>query len=206
MQQYSPTPPPQQTPMQDPYPMPEQPSARARAPYYMPPYYPIPPRTKGPPMYEVDRSLPNVPFKLRPRAYKIAIVLIIIGVILCLGAALFLFSFTLYFFISYLFFVLFIIIGMLGIISIILLLIPKKIGWYIAFITGIIALSGLGIGTIIGSLVINALLWPSIRYYFHTGHYPPLPMPYHSLQAQPQTQPFPTPGAHPNIRVGPRWK
>jgi len=86
MQQYSPTPPLQQMPMQDSYPMPAQPITQPKSPYYMPPYYPIPPRTKGPPMYEVDRSLPNVPFKLRPRAYKIAIVLIIIGVILCLGA------------------------------------------------------------------------------------------------------------------------
>jgi hypothetical protein len=31
----------------------------------------------------------------------------------------------------------------------------------------------LGIGTLIAIFTIFALMWPSTRYYFHTGQYPP---------------------------------
>ncbi len=67
------------------------------APYYMPPYYPIPPLGKGPTTTIVDQRLPMVPFKFRPRALKITIVLIILGVTLCTIGILRILSFSRYF-------------------------------------------------------------------------------------------------------------
>jgi hypothetical protein len=144
-----------------------------RAPYYMPPYYPIPPLTKGLPMGMVDAQLPLVRFKSRPRSLKIAIGMLILGVVFCIFGALLIMPGTGYNFLIQTAFIYFISLAVLGIISIIFLIIPKKIGWYLAFITGIAALPGFGIGTLIAIFLIIALLWPSIRYYFHTGQYPP---------------------------------
>ena len=145
-----------------------------KAPYYMPPYYPIPMVTRKPTTYEVDRSLPSVRFMQRPRALKIAIVLLIIGVTLCSMVMVFLAPrWTFYLIVTIIAFY-FISIIILGTISIILLMIPKKAGWYFAFITGVLALGGFGLGTLIGIFTLFALIWPSVRYYFHTGQYPPM--------------------------------
>ena len=128
-----------------------------------------------PPMEIVDNLLPQVPFNQRPNAYKVAIILICIGVGLCLIFSILL-SINLYITLFTLIFIpLFIIIGILGICSVILLSIPKKIGWHVAVITGVLGLSGLGLGTLIAIFTLVALLWPSVRYYFHTGYYPPYP-------------------------------
>jgi hypothetical protein len=163
-----------------------------KAPYYMPPFYPIPPIAKGPPMSVVDNQLPLVPFKNRPRAMKIAIALLVTGVIFCIFGSLLTLPGAGYNFLVQTAFIYFMSLTVLGIISITLLLIPRKIGWHLAFITGIAALPGFGIGTLIAIFLIITLLWPSIRYYFHTGQYPPNlptgmmgPVPY-------GVQPYPT--------------
>jgi MFS family permease len=170
--------PPQQGPYQSqsPYPISRYPNMLAPppAPYYLPPYYPTPTLSHGPPMHVLDQQLNKVPFKFRPRAYKIALCLLIIGVVICLGWVGLMLTSTYYFGIISIIFILFLAIGSLGIVSIILLLIPKKIGWYFAFITSCLALAGLGIGTIIGMYLMVCLMWPSVRYYFHSGQYPPL--------------------------------
>jgi hypothetical protein len=144
-----------------------------KAPYYMPPYYPIPSIAKGPPMGLVDQQLPGVPFKLRPMAMKIAIGILIIGVVFCIFGSLITLTGARYNFLIQTVFIYFVSLTILGIISITLLIIPKKLGWYLAFITGIAALPGFGIGTLIAIFLIISLFWPSIRYYFHTGQYPP---------------------------------
>jgi hypothetical protein len=170
--------------------------------YYMPPYYPIPTRVRGPPIKKVDRLMASVPFSQRPLALTIAIGLLIVGVVICLGFLMFVFNRSSWFYstmttivtISFLF------ISILGIISMVLLLIPKKLGWYFAVITGIVALP-LFPGTFIGIFTIVALMWPSVRFYFHTGQYPPLmhmttptleQYPDADTQPQPQSQqPYP---------------
>ena len=125
-------------------------------------------------MHEVDSLLPTVPFKQRPLALKFAIALLFIGVILCLGFVFLTFRSMEYSPILWIFNPLFITISILGIISIIFLFIPKKVGWYFGMITAFLALPGLIIGTFFGIFTIFALMWPSNRYYFHTGQYPPM--------------------------------
>lgn len=157
-----------------PYPTPQ--PYTFRGPYYQPPFYPTPPlnRVRGLPMHEVDNLLPTVPFKQRPLALKFAIALLFIGVMLCLGFVFLTFRSMGYSPLLWIFNPLFITISILGIISIIFLFIPKKLGWYFGMVTAVLALPGLGIGTLIGICTIFALMWPSNRYYFHTGQYPPL--------------------------------
>lgn len=137
-------------------------------------YEPI--RTKfdhrKPSAHEVDRLLPSVPFSKRPRAYKFTIALIFLGVGLSLGFVVLALRLGAVALIITIIIGLFILIGFLGIVSIILLLIPKKIGWHFAMVTAILALLGLGLGTIIGLFTIITLLWPSTRYYFRTGEFP----------------------------------
>lgn len=158
-------------------PGPDRPPAQSQpipqGPYYMPPYYPMYWPKPGPPMDVVDQRLPQVSVSRRPLALKFAIVLLIIGITLCIVFLILRLNYWRYSPIFSIFLSLFSIITILGIISIIFLLIPKKVGWYFAFITAVIALSGLGIGTLIAIFTIFALMWPSTRYYFHTGQYPP---------------------------------
>ncbi len=169
-----------------PYPIPHQ--YTFCGPYYLPPFYPIPPIRKGPPMHEVDQRLPTVPFKQRPLALKLTIGLLIVGIGLCLGFITLRYHYLQYGGIITIIMGLFAIISIFGIISIIFLIVPKKVGWYFAMITASLALTGLGIGTLIAIFTIFALMWPSNRYYFHTGEYPP----YSGLsQSSYSTPPYP---------------
>ncbi len=168
-----------------PYPMPSSPP-----PYQTPPYS-LPRSLPG---YVVDKLMPQVPFYYRPLALKIAIGLIIAGTVLCLGFVMLLSIGPFYSTLQLLIFSFFLIIGVLGIISIILLMIPKRIGWYIAIVTAILGLFGLGPGTLISIFALIALNWPSTLYFFRTGQpmlqqmfpysypypysYPPYPNPY----------------------------
>ena len=172
-------------------------------PYYMPPYYPLPPLADKPPMAEVDRLLPTVPFMKRPRAYKAAIWFLTSGIIIVL---IFLFFTLRFFYFTPLFQItlsLFIIIALLGFLSIFFLIIPKKIGWYFALITSILGLAGLPFGTPLAMLAIVSLMWPSTRYYFHTGQYPAqthtLTHPQtHTPENYPQQYPPPYPHQYPH--------
>jgi hypothetical protein len=141
-------------------------------PYYMPPYYPLPQLTDKPPMDEVDRLLPTVRFMQRPRAYKFAIGFLITGITFIIIYLYLDFSSLISSLFPTIIIPLFLIIVILGFLSIIFLIIPKKIGWYFAFITSVMGLAGLPFGTPVAMLAIVALLWPSTRYYFHTGQYP----------------------------------
>jgi hypothetical protein len=137
-------------------------------------------------MDEVDSRLPSVAFRHRPLALKFTITLLIIGVAMCLGFIIFFYPSDGAGFLMFLFVYLFLIISVLGTLSIIFLLIPKKVGWYFAMVTAFLALPGLGIGTLIGIFTIFALMWPSNRYYFHTGLYPP-----QTAMAQSPIPPYP---------------
>jgi len=148
------------------------------APFYQTPYYPA---------YElpsdmVNKVLPTVPFSYRPLPYKIAIGLLIAGVVLCLLFSFVVFSTTMFYFFTFIFVTLFMTIAILGIISIVLLLIPRRIGWYMGLITAFFGLIGLGLGTLIAIFTVVALLWPSTRLYFKTGQVwqtiPMMPYPY----------------------------
>jgi hypothetical protein len=125
-----------------------------------------------PPAEVVDRLLPMVQFSKRPLAYKIVIGFLFLGVGLCLGFVVFFVRIGASSVAISLILGLFILIGFLGIISIILLFIPKRIGWHLALTTAILALLGLGIGTLIGIFTIVGLMWPTTRYYFRTGEFP----------------------------------
>jgi len=157
-------------PYSSPYPMPHHPP---------PDYYPPPPyimQSYLPPALPaniVDEMMPRVPFYYRPMALKLAIVLIILGVIFCMGFVGLILPGFFYSIIILILVILFFSIGLLGIISIILLMIPKRIGWYLALITACIGIIGLGPGTIISIFTIIALFWPSTQYFFRTGQ----PMP-----------------------------
>ncbi len=176
-----------------------------RAPYYMPPYYPIPTNITGPSMNEVDRLLPTVQLRNRPLALKIAIVFLIIGVVICLGFLMFVFNSSDWNWspIATIIFILMLLISILGIISMVLLRIPKKIGWYFAMITTIIALP-LFPGTFIAIFTLFALMRPSVRYYFHTGQYPPqdamtMTSAAHNYPPQYSPEPYPTAYTMPNV-------
>ena len=146
-------------------------------PYYQNPYY----SPYELPSDVVNKILPTVPFAYRPLPYKIAIGLIIAGVILCLIFTTISFSIGFFLF-SILIVTIFITIAILGIISIILLLIPKRIGWYLGLLTAFFGLIGFGIGTLMAIFTIVALFWPSTRFYFKTGKVwqtmPMMPYPY----------------------------
>jgi hypothetical protein len=148
------------------------------SPNYPPPF--VPPYEL--PSDKIDELLPTVPFTYRPAAYKAAIGLIIAGIVLCLLMSIFMIYYGIYSIFSYIILTLFLTIIILGIISIILLLIPKRIGWYIALLTAIFGLIGFGIGTLIAIFAIVALFWPSTRFYFKTGQVwqtmPMMPYPY----------------------------
>jgi hypothetical protein len=103
--------------------------------------------------------------------------LLIAGVVLCLIFCIFIIPFGFYSVITFVMATLFITIAILGIISIILLLIPRRLGWYMAVITAIFGLVGFGIGSLIAIFAIISLFWPSTRFYFKTGQVlPPMPM------------------------------
>lgn len=149
----------------------------------MHPFYPYPMQ----PMYElpsevVNKILPTVPFSYRPLPYKIAIGLLIAGITLCLLFVLVTLPIGFYSLFSLIFNTIFITVAVLGIISVILLIIPIRFGWYLGLITAFLGLSGLGIGTLISIFTIISLLWPTTRFYFKTGQVPPpmmmMPYPY----------------------------
>ncbi|WP_455391737.1 hypothetical protein [[Eubacterium] cellulosolvens] len=185
-------------------------------PYDIPPFPPpgYPPPSYSPvygpklPAYVADKLMPTIPFYYRPLALKAAIALIIAGVVLCLGFVLLILPSVAYSSFSIMFVSLFLIIGILGVISIVLLMIPKRVGWYFGMVTAIMGLLGLGPGTLISIFVIIALLWPSTLYYFRTGqplpaplfqypypeYPPPYPPPYPFPYPPQQPPPYPYPG------------
>ena len=130
------------------------------------------------PGYVADQMMPQVPFTQRPKALFAAMVFLALGGGLSLIFGIFLVIDA--WFIIFFFGILFIAIGVMAIISIILLVIPKRIGWYVAMVTSCLGLIGFGIGTLVAIGAIVSLLWPSTRFYFNTGMHPSLmmPMPY----------------------------
>ena len=152
-----------------PYPMPYP------TPNYPPNYYPaqsyLPPRL---PTEQVDKLMPTVPLFYRPMALKAAIWLIIAGSVLCWIFVVISLIISIYSIFGLIVFGIFLTVGIFGIISVILLMIPKRIGWYLGLVTASLGILGIGPGTIIAIFAIVALVWPSTQYFFRTGQ--PMPM------------------------------
>ena len=159
-------------------------------PPYPMPYYPMPQMMQRVPSYMADQMLPMVPFTMRPKALLSAMIFLALGGGLSLIFGIIL-LFDSYWLISLLLGLLFTAIGIMAIISIILLVIPKRIGWYIAMVTSCLGLLGLGPGTLVAIGAIISLLWPSTRFYFNTGMYPPpmMPMPFMQYPMMPPPPP-----------------
>jgi hypothetical protein len=154
-------------------------------------YYPTQQYVPKLPTAVVDKLMPTVPFYYRPLALKVAIVLIIVGLVFCWGFA---FLMLPGFYISIFLAIIgtyFLTVGILGIISIVLLMFPKRAGWYLALITACMGLAGLGPGTIISIFVIVALFMPTTLYFFKTGQPMPPPMPMAPYPYPYQPYPYP---------------
>jgi hypothetical protein len=154
--------------------------------YYPPPYPYYPPMYFQPyelPSETVNELLPKVPFTYRPSSYKTAIGLIIAGVVLCVIASIFWINIGIYSVFPLVIITLFMTIVILGIISVILLLIPKRLGWYLGVLTAVFGLVGFGIGTLIAIFALVALFSYPTRFYFKTGQVMPtmpmMPYPYY---------------------------
>jgi hypothetical protein len=174
-------------------------------PYFIPYYLAVPQIVHGKPMEMVDKLLPTVPFRFRPIALMSTLGLLVALIVLCSSFIVVMITQIHTNDVSFLLFnVQFLMIAMFGFSTLILLAIPKKVGWYFALATGIIALpfyslaiiiTGFGIqliaaliisiaSMIIAILIIISIFIPSTRFYFHTGQFPPERLIHQNYSAQ----------------------
>ncbi len=182
-------------------------------PYFIPPHLAIPYNIMGPPMEVVDSLLPRLRFSERPDAYKLIIISMLFLFIIGLGFNTYsLANWTTDYYLRLIFITLVLLIIMFCVASILLLLIPKKVGWYFAFITTLLVMPIFSLLILIGQFIIPliptiiwlviglgvdvfiiiTLMWPSVRFYFHTGRYQSTS---HIPSAPPPTPPTPPPPA-----------
>ena len=182
-------------------PMPYPPPMPIRVPYFIPQHLATFEKIIGAPMEIVDKKMPKLPFKNRPWAYKSTFILVLIMTILTITWNVYALIFWDIPYYARLFMLtLVLMINMYGFVSILLLWIPKKVGWYFSLITCIMIFPIFSFLTLASSfeysmwkviyliwaiiicaiLIIITLNIPSNRFYFHTGEAPskpPIPMP-----------------------------
>ena len=188
---------------QEQYPFP--PQMPIHRPYYIPPYAASMETVMGLPMEVVDERLRAVRIKDRPGALKFTINCLIFLFIICISYTTYLFANTaVNFFTRNFFSTLSLLMAMMSFAALILLYVPKKVGWFFAFTVSIMGLPifvlmtfvgfvyqplyGTPIGTLSGLLtsilMLISLMLSSNRFYFHTGslhpgkRFPARPYPY----------------------------
>jgi hypothetical protein len=187
----------QQPPMPYPPPMP------IRVPYFIPQHLASFDKIIGAPMEIVDKKMSKVPFNNRPWAYKFTFIFVLILTILTTTWNIYALAFwNTWYYVKLFMLTLVLMINMYGFVSILLLWIPKKVGWYFSLTTCIMIFPIFAFLTlassfeyslrpvtylilaifIIAILVIITLNISSNRFYFHTGEVPskspePMPMP-----------------------------
>jgi len=122
------------------------------------------------PGHVADDLMRRVPFSKRPKALQTTVVMLILGGGMSLIFGLILIIDNPF---SFIIGIAFVAIGVLAVISVILLSIPKRIGWHLAVVTSFLGLLGIGPGTLIAICAIIGLLWKSTKFYFDTGMWPP---------------------------------
>lgn len=188
-------------PWQYPPPMPYPPQMPIRVPYFIPPHLASLNIIIGPPMDIVDNKMPKLPFNNRPLAYQLTFFLVLVMTFLTITWNIYAMVFWNTWYYGKLFMLtLVLMINMFGFTAILLLWIPKKVGWYFSLTTCIMVFPIFVFLTLASSfesslnpviylilvifictiLVLITLNIPTNRFYFHTGELsskPPMPMP-----------------------------
>lgn len=191
-------------PWQYPPPMPYPAPMPIRIPYFIPQHLASPHIVIGPSMDIVDKKMSNISFDRRPGEYKFMFILVLVLTVLTTSWNVFALTFwTINYYAKLFMLTLVLMINMYGFVSIMLLWIPKKIGWYFSLTTCIMILPIFGFLTLFSFfdysinpviyiilaifvctiLLLITLHLPSNRFYFHTGEISSKPP---SMSAYPQ--------------------